>query len=82
MAHHCAGKLTEAAYGPALTDCHEDETGHFWVTNKDWDVVEYASQVNYCPFCGTRAPADAQADWVRDGDAAPMDSNGLKGWVD
>jgi len=38
-------------YGGAITRCWEDEEGQFWVDNG-----EYCSQVNYCPYTGTKAP--------------------------
>jgi wobble nucleotide-excising tRNase len=37
-------------YGGAIRRCQEDEDGTLWVDNG-----EYASQVNYCPFCGYQA---------------------------
>lgn len=33
--------------GAAVEDCLEHEDGTLWVDNG-----EYASRVNYCPFCG------------------------------
>lgn len=48
--HRCGGPLPEAAYGAAIVTCYEDENGKLWVSND-----EYASQVNYCPYCGCRA---------------------------
>ena len=38
------------AYGPAIEYCRESD-GEFWVDNG-----EYATQVNYCPWCGEKAP--------------------------
>ena len=45
-------------YGPAISLCHEprDAPGEFWVGNG-----EKASRVNFCPFCGEKAPK--QVDW-------------------
>lgn len=40
--------------GHAIDDCDEDARGFFWVWND-----EYASPVNYCPFCGMKAPRPA-----------------------
>lgn len=33
ITHHCSGQLLEGAYGPAVTECHDDQAGQFWVTN-------------------------------------------------
>ena len=41
-----------AKYGGAIYDCEENEDGELWVDNG-----EYASQVNYCPYCGYKAKA-------------------------
>lgn len=48
--HRCEGLLPEAAYGKAITYCYDDIDGKLWITNE-----EYASQVNYCPYCGQKA---------------------------
>ena len=48
--HRCEGSLPEAAYGKAITYCYEDVAGKLWITNE-----EYASQVNFCPYCGCKA---------------------------
>ena len=48
--HFCTGTLPSAHYGEALYECGEDE-GRLWVRND-----EYTSQVNYCPYCGYKAP--------------------------
>ena len=37
-------------YGGAIEQCTEHDDGSLWVDNG-----EYASCVNYCPFCGTKA---------------------------
>lgn len=37
--------------GPAFTRCLEDSRGRFWCDND-----RYATQVNYCPICGMKAP--------------------------
>ena len=55
--HSCAGDLPDAAYGPALSRCVEVVAGRFWVSNG-----EYASQVNYCPYCGVPAPVQAEVE--------------------
>jgi hypothetical protein len=57
--HHCvadaAGEVERPpkpiSSGPAITSCYETSDGRFIVSND-----EYASQVNFCPFCGTSAP--------------------------
>ncbi len=51
--HRCEGVLPEAAYGKAMTYCYEDVDGKLWITNR-----EYASQVNFCPYCGHKAVKD------------------------
>ena len=43
-----------AAYGHAVLWCAEDDDGHFWAENG-----EYSNQVNFCPFCGEKAPTPA-----------------------
>ena len=48
--HYCAGALPSRKYSGALYHCTE-ESGRLWVQND-----EYASQVNYCPYCGYKAP--------------------------
>jgi len=37
-------------YGAAITYCEEDDDGHLWCDNG-----EYATLVNFCPFCGYKA---------------------------
>ena len=49
--HRCDLDSPSGAYGAAVTQCEEDDDGTFWVGND-----EYASQVNYCPVCGAKAP--------------------------
>jgi hypothetical protein len=50
--HKC--KLPKGAkygmWGGAVGECWGKEDGTLWVDND-----EYASQVNYCPFCGFKA---------------------------
>ena len=36
--------------GPAITVCYEDKDGYLWCDNG-----EYATCVNFCPFCGYKA---------------------------
>jgi len=43
-------------YGVAIDTCYENEYGEFWVGNG-----EYGTRVNYCPFCGGKAPEQADA---------------------
>jgi len=52
--HRCEGELPKAAYGATITYCYEDAEGKLWVTNE-----EYASQVNFCPYCGYKAKVEA-----------------------
>jgi len=42
-------------YGEAIAICKEDEQGRFFVGNG-----EYLTQVNYCPWCGAKAPTQIQ----------------------
>ena len=52
MLHDCVGRAPHKFYGPAFDQCkEEEESGRFWVDNG-----EYKSQVNYCPYCGAKAP--------------------------
>ena len=44
-------------YGNAIEKCVEREDGTLWVDNS-----EYATRVNYCPFCGYRAKAPVTDD--------------------
>ena len=55
--HTCWLETPQSGYGPAVTFCHEDEEGKLWAENG-----EYASQVNYCPFCGFRAPTQIETE--------------------
>ncbi len=63
--HYCKGALPGDAYGDAINECWEaplhgqeklpkDLSGTFWVGNG-----EYWSQVNFCPYCGAKAPVQA-----------------------
>lgn len=51
--HYCEKEYPRPykMYGGAINRCWEDEEGRFWVDNG-----EYCSQVNFCPYTGTRAP--------------------------
>lgn len=53
--HNCESYFLEKSYGIAIYYCIEDLKGHFWVGNK-----EYTNQVNFCPFCGQKAPETAE----------------------
>lgn len=37
-------------YGPAASECWEDQNGAFWLDNG-----EYMNTVNFCPYCGCRS---------------------------
>jgi predicted aspartyl protease len=59
--HECKPKYAEReetrdGYREAITQCHEDEDGRFWVDNE-----VNGSQVNFCPFCGGKAPSQISA---------------------
>lgn len=43
--------IPKEGYGNAIDLCEEHEDGTFWAGNS-----EYGSQVNFCPFCGQKAP--------------------------
>lgn len=67
MKHHCEGRSRSGAYGDAITECweapgHGQEIdpgqflpGQFWVGNG-----EYWSAVNFCPYCGAKAPVHSE----------------------
>jgi hypothetical protein len=83
MIQHCTGELPQGAYGAAVTTCVEDEAGRFWVSNQDmYGNLEYASQVNFCPFCGVKAPTPATQLWNQSPAGAPLDAQSLLGWLD
>ncbi len=42
--------------GPAITECWQDSTGTLWVSNG-----EYSSTVNFCPYCGYKAPKQLES---------------------
>ncbi len=50
--HECNADLPSDGYGSAIDSCYENMAGEFWAGNG-----EYGSQVNYCPFCGAKAPS-------------------------
>jgi hypothetical protein len=47
----CYEDAYQEAYGTAIDHCVERD-GQFWVGNG-----EYGSRVNYCPYCGAKAPS-------------------------
>jgi len=49
--HKCEYDMPSDYYGPAIGQCLEKD-GCFWVYSEE----EYANIVNYCPFCGVKAP--------------------------
>ena len=51
--HACeASEDTETGeYGFAVDQCWEEDDGRFWASNG-----EYANVVDFCPFCGAKAP--------------------------
>jgi hypothetical protein len=63
MRHYCKrvmyGGLGTDLYGSAIEDCREDDAGRLWVDNG-----EYATQVNFCPYCGY--PAKIQVEMTDD----------------
>ncbi len=55
--HFCEDDgLPCAMHGDAVTECAETTTGELWASNR-----EYATRVNFCPFCGfaARVPVPA-----------------------
>ena len=46
----------DGKYGPAITQCDENDKGELWVTNG-----EYASRVDFCPYCGMGARSQMKA---------------------
>jgi len=48
--HKCEYAAPQPGLGAAVSTCFE-VNGQFWLDNG-----EYASTVNYCPFCGVKAP--------------------------
>ena len=59
MPHNCKPRWivqesNQDLYGAAIWSCR-DRDGQFWVDND-----EYASRVNYCPFCGEKAPLQVE----------------------
>lgn len=53
--HLCEGCLPSDSYGGALNECREDDQGRLWVSNG-----EYASAVNFCPYCGYKASTQVE----------------------
>ncbi len=45
--------------GPAIFQCWASRAGMFWVASDD----ELISRVNFCPFCGEKAPS--QVEWSK-----------------
>lgn len=48
--HHCCAQSKSGGYGGAVDVCFETDDSELWVGNG-----EYASQVNFCPWCGYEA---------------------------
>lgn len=55
--HICSGNLPKTVFGPAIWSCEEQDDGSFEAVNG-----EYGSLVNYCPYCGAKAPK--QVEWT------------------
>jgi hypothetical protein len=53
--HNCTLDSPSDVYGIAVDICYEKDDGTYWVSNG-----EYASQVNYCPVCGAKAPKQVE----------------------
>lgn len=64
--HRCEGALPSAIHGDAFSVAYEQADGSLWVENG-----EYASQVNFCPYCGFKAKVQLQ----------PVTEDGGSKWV-
>ena len=53
--HNCTLDSPSDVYGIAMDICYEKDDGTYWISNG-----EYASQVNYCPVCGAKAPKQVE----------------------
>lgn len=53
--HACVVGSIYIEPGAAIDTVDEDDQGHFIASNG-----EYASQVNFCPVCGVKAPTPAE----------------------
>jgi hypothetical protein len=58
VAHFCQPAWAQESpnvdgHEAAVTECSEDDGGALWVGNEEG----CGSRVNFCPFCGYRAPA-------------------------
>ena len=55
--HRCEGDLPVGGWWrQGVSQCQENDKGEFWVSNG-----ECGSQVNFCPYCGARAPHQVPA---------------------
>lgn len=56
--HNCSIPVSAITgyHGIAADTCWENENGEFYITNDEYD-----NQVNYCPFCGAKAPTQIQS---------------------
>ncbi len=52
--HKCGGYLPYRAYGQNVLWCIEEADGKFWVGDGEGET-----QVNFCPYCGQKAPTPA-----------------------
>ena len=60
--HHCQPKLPRGTDPGAVAYCYERD-GEFWVDNNKADT-----RVNFCPFCGAKAPKQVDYGEAADGD--------------
>lgn len=72
--HMCENKriFEHRRYGIAIGRCIEDPEGRLWCHND-----EYESRVNFCPFCGYKAPQQVE---VCDGISSPHFENSDEEW--
>lgn len=65
--HSCVGELpydrgAPNAWASAILECNENDAGEFRAGND-----EYLAQVNFCPYCGAKAPTQIDMTALRGG---------------
>ncbi len=59
--HRCQGYMPNYDYSTGVQRCRESLWGMFWI-----EVGEYTTAVNYCPYCGAKAPVQVPPNWTHD----------------